>query len=909
MATLELLIDGVEPALSVRRFEIRESASEVFTIAITACSPRVDLDLDDVILRPASFSIASGWAFVRNGGRRSFTGLCSSIEQLQAEVSGLSTYRLRIVPRLWLLTLRENYRIFQHASIPDIATRLLDEFSIAHAWRIDRSAFPRLNYKVQYGESDFAFLCRLCEEAGITFTFEESDTEGSVLVLSDAPCAVTPRNASPLPYVDNPNEAAEKEFVTRVRKHREARSGAFALRDYDFRNPSLALFAQASGATQAEALLEHYRYEPGAFRVIGDVPSSTPVADMGGVAHHDPRYGRALADRLLLGERAGALGVAFETNAMDLAPGTVFSMAGHPHPKLDESHKLFVTQLAIEGEHDKEWTTRGSAVFADVPYQPPRRTKKPVVHGLQSAVVTGPKDREIFTDEHGRVHVQFPWDREGKGDEKSSCWIRVSQGWAGAGFGLWTLPRVGQEVLIGFLAGDPDEPIIVGRAPNTHNPPPYPLPAHETRTVWRSRSTPGADGFNEISFEDKGGEERFYERAEKDKESLIKNDERLAIGRNRQKLVKSDEDAAVLHTRRQLVGGDDHHTVKGDRREHVEGSYSLIIDGDLHISVGGRLAIAVRGEAHISSGANVVIEGADVTNNAGGGFVRVTGGGVVIDGSTVLIKQGGSPGIGSGSNPAEPDTPTIPAAFIAQPLPSDVRRLPLLGFRPPFLMNLGVGSEREIICRAICACDGAHNGTQRVSQWCVTLALWEYDKALSNQSTIKADVPFDTSKNPPVPIMSKNDPTRPKHKKDAGTEAPDVIVVHDGTKPPTQGNIKKVYEIKFGDDELDEKKEKAYRKIAGAAEFEVLTPDECGCSKKEADKLPEPMSAKEAALLALLLLAFVAAVLDGVPGDEVGVGAGLGKALARLWPRLAPILLPLLFKLTPVNPPPMLPPR
>jgi type VI secretion system secreted protein VgrG len=908
MATLELLIDGVEPALSVRRFAVREGVSELFDVSVVACSPRADLDLDDVVLKPASFSIAAGWAFVRACGSRSYSGLCASIEQVHAEPTGLSTYSIRIAPHPWLLTLNRNYRIFQHASIPDIVTRILDERSIEHAWRIDRGAHPKLDYKVQYGESDFAFLCRLCEEAGITFTLRVNEDGQSILVFDDAPWVAAVRDP-PVTYVDNPSEAAEKEFVTRVRALREGRAGAAVLRDYDFRNPSLVLAEQASLASPGETLLERCFYEPGSFRMVADTQSATPIADASGVARHDPSYGRGRVERTLFGDRAGALQISFETNAMDLAPGTVFSIAGHPHPKLDEARKLLVTQLAIEGEHDKEWRTRGTAVFTEQPYRPPRRTTKPVVHGLQSATVTGPKEREIFTDEHGRVRVQFPWDREGKGDEKSSCWVRVSQGWSGAGFGLWTLPRVGQEVLVGFLAGDPDEPIIVGRASNAHNPPPYPLPAHETKTVWRSRSTPGSDGFNEISFEDKKGEERLYERAEKDKESLIKSDERIAVGRNRQKLVKGDEDVAVVHTRRQLVGGDEHHTVKGDRREHVEGSYSLIIDGDLHISVGGRLAIAVRGEAHISSGANIVIEGTDVTNNAGGGFIRATGGGVVIDGGTVVIKQGGSPGVGSGSNPAEPDTPTIPTAFVAQPLPSDVRRLPLLGFRPPLLMNLGVGSEREIICRAICACDGAHNGTQRVSQWCVTLALWEYDKALSNQSTIKADVPFDTTKNPPVPIMSKNDPTRPKHKKDAGTEAPDVVVVYDGTKPPTQDNIKKVYEIKFGNDTLDESKEEAYKKIAGGAEFEVLTPDECGCSKKETDKIPEPISAKEAALLAFLLLAVIVALLDGVPGDEVVVGGSLGKALARLWPRLVPILLPLVLKLTPVSPPPMLPPR
>jgi type VI secretion system secreted protein VgrG len=272
-----------------------------------------------------------------------------------------------------------------------------------------------------------------------------------------------------------------------------------------------------------------------------------------------------------------------------------------------------VIDLALSGEHDKEWIAAGQAVFADQPYWPARKTPKTVVHGLQSAIVTGPEGREVFTDEHGRVRVQFPWHWEDGRDGQGSCWIRVSQAWAGAGFGLWTVPRVGQEVLVAFLAGDPEEPVIVGRAGNAHNPPPYALPANDTKSVWRSRSTPGGDGFNEISFEDKKGEERLYERAEKDKESLIKNDERIAVGRNRQKLVKSDEDIATLGERRELIGGSLHSTIKGERREVVKGSTSSIVGGD----------------------------------------------------------------------------------------------------------------RNELI--------DAHNGTQRVSQWCVTLALWEYDKALSNQ--------------------------------------------------------------------------------------------------------------------------------------------------------------------------------
>jgi type VI secretion system secreted protein VgrG len=897
MATLELWIEGVEPALSVRRFDIREGLSELFSIYVTACSPRADLDLDDIILKPASFSMTAGWVFVLGTGGRRYIGLCESIEQVQAEPTGLSTYVTRIVPHLWLLTLRRTYRIFQHLAIPDIVTSVLDEFGIAHQWLIDRGAHPKLDYKVQYGESDYAFLSRLCEEAGITFTFEPDEERGTQMVLSDAPTSRQPRER-PLPYVDNPNQAAEREFVTRVRKLRRGEAGAVRLRDYDFRNPSLPLLAQVPGASGAERRIEQVRYEPGSFRAVVEAKTSTPVADAAGVARHDPSYGLGRAERILTGARSGARVVTFETNALDLAPGAIFSIAGHPHPKLPNSAKLLVTSLALSGEHDNEWTAAGTAVFADGPYWPSQKTPKPVVHGLQSAVVTGPEGREVFTDEHGRVRVQFPWDHDGGGQPLGSCWIRVSQSWAGAGFGLWTVPRIGQEVLVGFIAGDPDEPIIVGRAGNAHNPPPYPLPAHETVTVWRSQSSPGGDGFNEISFEDKKGSERLYERAERDKESLVKNDERIAVGRNRQKLVKSDEDVATLGTRRELIGGSLHLTIKGERRESVEGAQSSLVGGDRDEMIDGRYALETGGAVHIVAGGPIVLEAPDITLKGAGGFVHIGGGGVEIDGGEVLIKQGGAPGSGEGSDPALPDTPAIPCAFFAQPMPQNVRRLPLLGF-----IMVGPDPERAIICRAICACDSAHNGTQRVSQWCVTLALWEYDKALSNQSTIKADVPFDTSKNPPVPLMSKNDPTRSKHKKDAGTEAPDVIVVYDGTKPPTQDNIKKVYEIKFGKDELNPEKREAYKKIGGGADFEVLTPGDCGCEEEETERLPEPISAKEAAMIVVLLLAFIAALLDGIPGDEILLGPGVAKGLSRL----APVLARLLSRFRPVFPP-MLPP-
>lgn len=631
------------------------------------------------------------------------------------------------------------------------------------------------------------------------------------------------------------------------------------------------------------------------------------MADRAGVTRSDPDYGRSRAERALHGSRAGALGISFETNALDLAPGVVFAIVGHPHPRMNESRKLLVTHFTIEGDHDKEWIAQGKAVFADTPYHPPRKTPKPFIHGAHTAIVTGPRDREIYSDEYGRVRVQFPWDREGRYDEHSSCWVRAVQGWAGSAYGLFTVPRVGQEVLVSYLGGDPDEPIIVGRVPNAHNPPPYPLPANETKTVLRSQTTPGPDGYNEISFEDRKGDELFYERAEKDRERITRNDERISVGRNHAKVVKGDEESAILGSRREVVRGNDNRTVKGDDREHVEGSRSIIIDGDLHVSVSGRILMEAGGEIHLTSGAKIVLDSPDNTLNGGGAFVRVTGGGVVIDGPAVTIKQGGKPGSGAASDPAAPELPGIARGMIGIPERPPLRKLPIFPSGQPAAAGVFGGDyERDVICRAICGCQNAHNGKQSVAQWCVSLALWEYDRALGNQSTIKAEVPYDMTKNPPEPIMSKNVPDRSTHGKPTGSAIPDVVVVHDGSKPPTQDNIKKVYEIKFGNDTLDKVTLRKYKKIAGGADFEQLTPESCGCDKGDPDPLPHPITAKEAAklvLLALAVLTAAAAIVDGIPGDEVPALGAVGK----LWPEVIPILERLLGRLQPVYPSPMPP--
>ena len=230
---------------------------------------------------------------------------------------------------------------------------------------------------------------------------------------------------------------------------------------------------------------------------------------------------------MLGGTRVDRRTVSFDTNTIDLWPGQVFCMDKHPHAELTDETKLLVTEFSVEGTPGGEWSMSGQAAFTDAPYRPPQRTLKPRVEGVQSAQVVGPQGQEIHTDEFGRVRVQFPWDREGKHDDGSSCWIRVSQGWAGTGYGMIVIPRIGQEVMVGFLEGDPDQPIIVGRVYNAKQAVPYKLPEHKTRSTWKSDSSLGSGGFNEIMFEDIKGQELVWEQAQKNRRRLVKNDETI----------------------------------------------------------------------------------------------------------------------------------------------------------------------------------------------------------------------------------------------------------------------------------------------------------------------------------------------------------------------------------------------
>jgi type VI secretion system secreted protein VgrG len=576
MPLLELSFASKEDSLSVRHFAVREEISRLFDVAVLARSPQDEIDLEGIVGQGAGFALESGVAHLSTKSR-AWTGICSHMELVQVEPTGLSTYFVKIVPALWRTTLRRNNRIFQHLTIPDIVQKVLADWQITPELRLT-AQYLKHEYRVQYGETDFAFVSRLLEEAGIAYFFSYDGSE-SVLVLSDQPTQGDAR--PPLGYVDNPNQAAQREYVTKVKLVQRVKPGRRTVRDFDFRNRlDYQLYAEARAATAPEVPYELYDYEPGAFWYEPGQGGDTPVADDKGIARTSEKEGNRLVTRDLDGERRLRRMVAYEVNVVDLAPGILMTV--DPHPRKDiAGKKLLVIQSSIEGATGAEWLIKGESVYTDVTYRPERRTPRPRIHGVQSAVVVGPPGEEIYVDEFGRVRVQFHWDREGAYDDFSSCWMRVSQGWAGTGYGLLNLPRVGQEVLVEFFEGDPDRPVVTGRVFSQTRRVLYKLPDEKTKSGWKTESSPGAGGFNELSFEDAAGREEIHIQAQKDFTELVKHDQSSTVLNNRSASITADDSMTVGNDQSFSVDQSQSHTIgKSQKNDVGESRISTIAHAD-----------------------------------------------------------------------------------------------------------------------------------------------------------------------------------------------------------------------------------------------------------------------------------------------------------------------------------------
>jgi type VI secretion system secreted protein VgrG len=427
----------------------------------------------------------------------------------------------------------------------------------------------------------------------------------------------------------------EEDVISGFERMQEIRPAKYSLNDFNFEIPNTDLKVNVPSSQKLGT----------GEREIYDYPGM----------YAKKNEGDRLARIRMEEEEAQITTIIGSSNCRAFTSGYRFTLTSYFRGDMNNKDYLLasIEHVAEQGWDDKSdisYSNRFTCIPFDVPFRPTRLTPKPVVHGSQTAIVVGPKGDEIYTEEHGRVKVQFHWDREGKNDENSSCWIRVAQLWAGINWGAMYIPRIGHEVIIEFLEGDPDRPIITGRVYHGMNKPPYPLPGEKTKSTIKSNSSLGGGGFNEFRFEDKKGSEQVFIHAEKQQDNRVKQDSLEWIGNERHLIVTKDQ--------LEKVGGDKHLEVTGDQNEKIGGTVSLTIGQDLQQKVGAKHALDAGQEIHLKAGMKVIIDaGTQISLVAGGSFIDIGPGGVTIKGTMVLINSGGAAGSGSGCSPDTPKPP------------------------------------------------------------------------------------------------------------------------------------------------------------------------------------------------------------------------------------------------------------
>jgi type VI secretion system secreted protein VgrG len=558
--------------LLLRGFTGSEAISQLFHFDLDLLSGNDSIRFQDVVGKSVTLRI-----YDANGGERYWNGFISRFSQ-GAQDRRLTAYRAQMVPWLWFLTRTADCRIFQNQKVPDIIQKIFTDLKF-HDFKLRlQGDFTPRDYCVQYRETDFNFVSRLMEEEGIFYYFQQEDGKHT-LVLANDPAAHDPcPNQKTARYDFRGGNIAYDDVVTELFYQEEFRPGAWAQTDYNFETPSTSLAVTVSGKNPYEI----YEY-PGEYRV-------RPAGDK-------------LAKIRLQEQTVPGTVIQGGGGCRYFSSGYQFKLEDHYRADLNQAYVLTsVRHMATQGGSyqvgspaGEELTYRNSfeCIPFSTPYRPPRVTPEPFVQGCQTAVVVGPGGEEIYTDKHGRVKVQFHWDREGKKNENSSCWIRVSHPWAGQGWGSVSIPRIGQEVIVDFLEGDPDQPIIVGRVYNAGQMPPFGMPGGAMISGIKSNSTKGGGGNNEISLNDTKGTELINIHAQYDQQKKVEHDERVNVGNDRTEGVGHDEKITIGNNRTEKVGVNENITIGSNRTEKVGSNETISIGSNRTETVGANESITV----------------------------------------------------------------------------------------------------------------------------------------------------------------------------------------------------------------------------------------------------------------------------------------------------------------------------
>ncbi len=666
-------IAGSEFVLTSMRGE--EEISGLFSFWLELVSEDISVMAESVIGQNVSFNVSYG-----DDAPRFFNGYVRRFIVGGLDLKNHRYYRAEVVPWLWFLTQNSDCRIFQDKTAVEIIEGIFKDRGFADfAVHLKSQHTPR-EYCVQYRETDFNFVSRLMEEEGISYYFQHENGK-HILVLVDSSDLFPECPDSIIDLTHSSQGTFEPGPHLRSWQHEyQFRPGRWAHADYNFKTPKTRLVTPEKTLLQVPhaSKYEYFDY-PGVFE--------------------EKSRGSQLA-RVRMEELES------EYNTIQATSTCKSFSAGHKftlgrHRILSESNNSYTIRRISHFAQDNVYTTGEDSgptyenQFECFPsacsFRPPRLTSKPLMGGCQTAVVTGPADEEIYPDEFGRVKVQFHWDRRGHFDEKSSCWIRVSQTHAGKGWGYIDLPRVGEEVIVDFLEGDPDRPIITGRVYNAYNKPPFELPAKKTRRGFTTRTYKGV-GYNELSMDDTKGAEQIRIHAQRDMNTVVENDQTTNVNHNRIDVVKVNDQLTVhgnqtrevFGGRKQIIhkneacqvkgnrdkivdaenkekyGGDFHLHICGDRLAATDGNDHLTVGGEKHEKIGRVYAVSSGQEVHIKAGMKIIIEaGMQISLVGPGGFIDIGPAGVTIQGTMVKVNSGGAAGSGTDAAPTNPTDPQI----------------------------------------------------------------------------------------------------------------------------------------------------------------------------------------------------------------------------------------------------------
>ena len=570
--------------LLLTSFQGGEYISRLFEFQLEVLSENVTLEPEKLVGEQVTVTI-------QNNEERNFTGYVSRFSFGEIKANNLRQYKLTIVPWLWFLTKTNNQRIFQDMNTKDIVSKIFSDYGF-NEFDFKATGGSTREYCVQYGESDFDFITRLLEEEGVAYYFKH-DKDSHKLFLVDKQNAYEYCDENEVTYSKGNQSEAQ---ITQWEHHYEFRKGEWSINDYNFEEPKKKLIINSKTKNNFSNVknYEHYEY-----------PSMYDTTD-----------GKYLVSIRMEAEEVAISTIEASSDCTSFYAGGKFKLTKHVAKSEKDNyiitgiyHRAFDTSYFSGSEGQSEYGNNFVCIPADVHFRPLRTQNKPVMKGPQSAIVTGPSGEEIFIDKYGRIKVQFFWDREGKSNENTSCYLRVVQSWAGDQWGSSFIPRIGQEVIVNFLDGDPDRPIVTGTVYNADNKIPYPS---KTQSGIKTQSTKGAgkQNYNELRFEDLKGSEEIFIQAEKDFNRLVKNDESSLIKNNHSRTVESGDETIKVS--------------KGNRKLSVKNKISTEAS-DIVITAKKSIELKVGGSSIKMSSSGIVIKATKI-DVKGSAMVAIKGG-------------------------------------------------------------------------------------------------------------------------------------------------------------------------------------------------------------------------------------------------------------------------------------------